>query len=301
VTYNRRKYGNLKGYKNYVDPTGLRDFYGLQAPVDSRLPEGGGYMIRGLANQAQSGALPSGSGSVTLLRPELDYTWAGFDTNVVIRARGGLRLSGGTSTGRANRDLCSTTIDTPDVKGREGNAYRGGCLQKEPFLTNVRGNASYTIPWIDVLAGVVFQYRPGPERSANLNYNAADVIWEPGDANRNGTLFNTTTGPVSASPSSVDLLDDRDVYGEGLRLWDLTFRKNVRFAGKMLSVGLDVYNLFNSDAALTYQNNYTAFRLADGTWVSDNPLTPGVEFNDWGRVTGLTNPRFARFSLTFDF
>jgi hypothetical protein len=99
----------------------------------------------------------------------------------------------------------------------------------------------------------------------------------------------------------VDLLDDRDMYGEGPRLWDLTFRKNIRFANNLLSVGVDVYNLFNSDAALTYQNNYTAFRLADGTWVSDNPNTSVVEFNDWGRVTGITNPRFARFSLTFDF
>ena len=55
---------------------------------------------------------------------------------------------------------------------------------EEPFLTKVRGNASYTIPWIDVLAGAVFQYRPGPERTANLNYNSTDVVWEPGDANR---------------------------------------------------------------------------------------------------------------------
>ena len=89
--------------------------------------------------------------------------------------------------------------------------------------------------------------------------------------------------------------------GRGLRLWDLTFKKNVRFWNKRLQVGLDIYNLFNSDAALTYQNTYTAFRLPNGTWVEDNPNTPGVEFNDWNRVTGLTNPRFARFSLTFDF
>ena len=325
LTYNRRKYGNLtdtdsinqgcdyygdrsaqfpaeacvEGFKNYVDPTGLRDFYSIQVPLDSRLPDDGGYVIRGNANQSLSGALPSGAGSVTLIRPELDYTWAGFDTNVVIRARGGLRLSGGTSTGRANRDLCTTAIDTPNVKGREGNEYRGGCLQKEPFLTNVRGNASYTIPWIDVLTGVVFQYRPGPERSANLTYTSNDVIWEPGDANRAGTPFNTATGTTTTQ--TVNLLDSRDVYGEGLRLWDLTFRKNIRFGGKLLSVGVDVYNLFNSDAALTYQNTYTAFRLADGTWVSDNPVTPSVEFNDWNRVTGITNPRFARFSLTFDF
>ena len=125
------------------------------------------------------------------------------------------------------------------------------------------------------------------------------MIWEPGDANRAGTLFNTATGTTATQ--TVNLLDSGDLYGEGLRLWDLTFRKNIRFASKRLNLGVNVYNLFNSDAALGYQNTYTAFRLADGTWVSDNPATSAVEFNDWGRVTGITNPRFARFSLTFDF
>jgi len=31
-------------------------------------------------------------------------------------------------------------------------------------------------------------------------------------------------------------------------LFDVTFRKNFRFGGKRLSAGLDVYNIFNSDA-----------------------------------------------------
>ena len=30
--------------------------------------------------------------------------------------------------------------------------------------------------------------------------------------------------------------------------WDMKFAKNIRFAGKRLSVGIDVYNFFNSDA-----------------------------------------------------
>ena len=39
----------------------------------------------------------------------------------------------------------------------------------------------------------------------------------------------------------------------------------------------------------------------NGVWQQDDPSTPQVEVNDWGRVTNVTNPRFARFSLTFDF
>jgi hypothetical protein len=331
VTYNRRKYGNLtdtdtvalgcdyfqttnattgqpnaldantciQGYQSYTDPTGLRDFYTLQVPTDPRLPDGGGYVIRGLTNQHSNGALPVGQGGVVLIRDQLSYTWAGFDTNVVMRARGGLRLSGGTSTGRAKRNTCDTAIDTPNVKGRVGNELGGGCINNEPFLTNVRGNISYTIPWIDVLASGVFQYRPGVARTATMTINSKDVVWEPASAARQGGQFNSAFGSV-ATLANINLLDNNDLYGEGMRLFDLTFRKNVRFAGKRLALGLDIYNLFNSDAALGYQNAYQMFNV-NGVWQQDDPSTPQVEVNDWGRVTSVTNPRFARFSLTFDF
>jgi hypothetical protein len=320
VTYNRRKYGNLtdtdtvgvgcdyynnptlpsdaciNGWQNYSDPTGLRDFYTFQTPTDSRLPQGGNYVIQGLQNQSVA-SLPVGSGGVVLLRQQLDYTWAGFDTNVVMRARGGLRLSGGTSTGRAVRNTCDTNIDTPNVKGRVGNELHGGCIDQAPFQTNVRGNVSYTIPWVDVLASGVFQYRPGVARSANMTVNAADVVWL--NPARTGTNFFTGIANGTSGTTQINLLDNNDLFGEGLRLFDMTFRKNVRFAGKRLSLGLDVYNIFNSDAALAYQNTYTATRLSDGTWVQGNPNTGAP--NDWGRITQITNPRFARFSMTFDF
>ena len=57
-----------------------------------------------------------------------------------------------------------------------------------------------------------------------------------------------------------------------------------------VNVGVDVYNLFNNGAVLTYQDNFD---------VADNPATPVVE--EWGQATGLLSPRFARFSVQFDF
>jgi len=329
VTYNRRRYGNLtdsdtvnlgcdyygqraaqgfgpetclNSWEHYNDVTGLRDFYSIAAPVDTRLPNGGGYVIRGFTNQKQSGALATGGGNVSLVRDDLDYSWNGVDTNFVLRARGGLRLSGGTSTGRVLRNLCHVSTDTPNVEGREGNNFRGGgngCNEYRPFQTNVRANASYTIPVIDVLAGVVFQYRPGAELSANLTIPNTAAHWEAGSENRTGTLFNTATGTTATQ--TVNLLDDGDLFGEGLRLWDLNFSKNIRFGGKRLNLGVNVFNLFNSDAALAYQSTYTAFLLPDGSWGTDNPATPEVEYNDWGRITQLTNPRFLRFTVQFDF
>jgi hypothetical protein len=321
VTYNRRNYRNLTdsdtvglncdyflgadadtcydNLMNFVAPH--HDFYSVRVPTDSRLPNGGGYVIKGLANQKNLGALP-GAGNVTTIQNVLEYTWAGVDTNFVFRGRGGLRISGGTSTGRSLRNTCRVDGDLGGLgvnayKGREGNLYGGGCDIYNPLQTNVRASGSYTIPWVDVLAGVTFQSRPGNAIAANLNVPFTAAAWEPTSASRAGTMFN---GAVATATQTVNLLDFGDLYGERTNNWDVTLRKNIRFAGKRFNIGVDVYNLFNSDAATAYDQTYTAF-YSNGTWVTDDPATPAVEVNNWGNITQLVNPRFMRLSMSLTF
>jgi hypothetical protein len=322
VTYNRRKYRNLTDsdtvglgcdyflgadpdtcYDNLMNFVGVHhDFYSVRIPTDPRLPNGGGYVIKGLANQKNLGALP-GAGNVTTIQNVLEYTWSGVDTNFVYRGPGSLRISGGTSTGRSLRNTCRVDGDLSGptlnaYKGREGNLYGGGCNVYNPLQTNVRASGSYTIPWVDVLLGVAFQSRPGNAIAANLNVPYAAVVWEPSATSRGtGTQFN---GVVATNTQSVNLLDFGDMYGERTNNWDVTLRKNIRFAGKRFNFGVDVYNIFNSDAATAYNQTYTAF-YSNGTWVSDDPATPAVETNTWGDITQIVNPRFMRFTMSFNF
>jgi hypothetical protein len=326
-TYNWRKYQHLTDsdtvglgcdyflgadqnacFDNLMNFVGVNhDFFSFTAPTDPRLPGGGGYVIRGNSNQKVRGGLP-GSGNVTTIQDILSYTWNGFDTNFTYRGPRGLRISGGTSTGRSLRDTCRVDGDNPNVKGREDNLYGGGCQVHNAYQLNARASGSYTIPWVDVLAGVTFQSRPGGGKTANLNVPFAAAVWEPGSsAGRAGQPFNgvATTGGVNGlggvATQGVNLLDFGDQYGERHNNWDLTLRKNFRFAGKRANFGVDIYNLFNTDAANAYQNNYTAFRAADGSWVTDDPLTPAVEVNNWDAITGIVAPRFMRLSMSLDF
>jgi hypothetical protein len=234
---------------------------------------------------------------VTTIQNVLEYTWAGVDTNFVYRGPGSLRMSGGTSTGRSLRNTCRVDGDNPNVKGREGNLYGGGCNVYNPLQTNVRASGSYTIPWVDVLAGVAFQSRPGNAIAANLNVPFQAAVWEPASASRTGLPFN---GAVATNTQTVNLLDFGDLYGERTNNWDVTLRKNIRFAGKRLNFGVDVYNVFNSDAATAYNQTYTAF-YSNGAWVTDDPATPAVETNTWGDITQLVNPRFMRVTMSLDF
>ena len=150
-----------------------------------------------------------------------------------------------------------------------------------------------------MLAGVAFQSRPGDAIAANLNVPYTAAVWEPSSASRTGTLFN---GNVATQTQQINLLDFGDYYGERSNNWDLTLRKNIRFAGKRLNFGVDIYNVFNSDAATAYNQTYTAFYVpSTGQWVSDDPATPAVETNTWGDITQLVNPRFMRFTVSLDF
>ncbi len=67
--------------------------------------------------------------------------------------------------------------------------------------------------------------------------------------------------------------------------------KNIRFANKRATIGVDIYNMFNSDAITSY----------NGTYTLDNPATPAVEVNNWGNPATIVAPRFARLSFQLSF
>ena len=71
-----------------------------------------------------SGTTPIVCNAVTI-DPALNYYWHGIDTNFVWRGPYGIRVNGGTNTGRTSRETCATMNDAPAVRGREGNPYQG--------------------------------------------------------------------------------------------------------------------------------------------------------------------------------
>jgi len=100
---------------------------------------------------------------------------------------------------------------------------------------------------------------------------------------------------------NINLLLPAEMIGERTTLFDLKFAKNIRFANKRATIGVDIYNAFNSDAITGYNTTYTATRLSNGTFVTDNPATAAVEVNNWGNPSTIVSPRFARLSVQFNF
>lgn len=315
VTYNRRMYSNLQvrdqlgvgcdryngatdsdtcmqGYLDFVNPS--YDFYSVLAPQDPRLPTGGGYRVVGL--NAAAVTVPGGNPRAITYMDELNYSWNGIDTNFVWRAPGGVRINGGTSTGRTKRSTCSAEVDGPNVRGRD-NDYVASCEAFAPWQTRVNGTAAYTIPKVDVLVSTVFQSFPGVARSATLTYSKEEILWNPESASRTTRPCATPANGVgcagndnNAQTVMVNLLNTNELYGERVTTFDLKLAKNVRFGNKRVAIGVDIYNLFNSDAIQDYVDTYTR----------DNPATPENE-NTWGNPFNIIPPRFARLSVQFYF
>jgi hypothetical protein len=188
-------------------------------------------------------------------------------------------------------------VDAPDVRGRDGAEYRAGCDTRTPFQTSLKGSAAYTVPWVDVLVSTVFQSLPGVEQTAMFTYSKDQVIWNAESAGRAtepcavaangvgclGATRNTTTVPVQ-------LLLTNEFYGERVTVFDLKVAKIIRFGGRRLNIGADVYNFLNSDAITSYNANF----------VNDNPATPANE-NTWLQPMGLVSPRFVRMQVAFSF
>jgi hypothetical protein len=237
------------------------DPYSVPVPADPRLPRSGGYVISDLydVKPLLFGRTDNFIARATEYGSPSNY-WHGVDVQVNARLRGGVTVQGGTSTGRIVNDTCELAIDNPS---------QYDCHKVYPFLTDIRGMAIYTVPKVDVLLSGTLQSRPGPEILAQWNVPANVIAQSLGRA-PSGGVANIQTNILTAG----------ELYGDRITQVDMRIAKLLRFGRTRTNIGLDIYNLFNSNVPLTYVNVY-------GT--------------TWGRPQSVLDARFAKISAQVDF
>ena len=104
-----------------------------------------------------------------------------------------------------------------------------------------------------------------PNYRGHLARAVRDVRPTPPVRIRRREQWAASTRRPAARGEAVNLLNAGELYGEGLRLWDLKFAKNIRFAGKRVNLGVDIYNLFNSDAATRLRQHLHRVPCGDST------------------------------------
>jgi hypothetical protein len=256
----------------------------LTAPVNAKLPDGGGYPVSYYFPKAGVNTTNI-QNRYTFARDYGDWTnhWHGVDVTVNARLRQGLTMQIGSSTGRAVVDNCDIVAKVPELLNSAltnasstvaASRYQlaDSCHKVESWQTQLRGFAAYTIPRIDVLVSGIGRSQP------NVVFGGGAIPGAVPEGNSAGlsALYATPQGQV------INLLQPGRVYGDRINQLDVRFGKNLRAGGKRANIAVDVLNVFNANTATSYQQNY-----GNGTQYLQ-PLT-------------ILNPRFARFNVTLEF
>jgi hypothetical protein len=285
VGYHRRWFQGFTITDNTASTAADYSPFTVTAPQHPTLPGGGGYSVTGLNPRINFSPATNYTTFASDYGDMYQY-WHGVDINVNARLTNGFVVQGGTSTGRGVRDNCEITAQVPELLLVTGVWQQvSSCHVTEPWLTQVRGLATYVVPKIDVQLAASFQFKPG-----TLGLGGNDSASNGQSVAANYAVTSAVAGiPLLNGQQSVNLLVPGEVYGEYVRQVDLRAGKILRFGRTRTLVAIDVYNLLNSNPGLTYQQTFapaTATSAAGATWY--NP-------------TSLLMPRFVRFNVTFDF
>jgi hypothetical protein len=292
--FTRNWWGNWYVVDNRA--TGLEDYtpFSIQAPRDPRLPGGGGYTVSGLYN-----LVPGKVGLVDELAQssknfaDQKENWQGFNVYATARLNGGVTVQGGTSTGRRFADGCAVRAKLPELgagpTGQPNSSVtanvlvttaRGSlsvtnpwCTYEEPYRTDLRGLATYTIPRVDVQVAGTWMSVPGEYLEANFVVDNAWIAAGPQPLGR------PLTG---ASNVTVNLIKPYTVFADRRNSIDFRVAKILRYGGTRAMVGVDLYNLMNVDVVTNYNQAF----IPGGPW-----LTP----------TAIQPARYARISMQIDF
>jgi hypothetical protein len=256
--------------------------YTINAPSDPRLPDGGNYPITvylpNTTAATQNFLTPESS--VGTDGKERNAAYDGINLNLNARMGNGMFLSIGSQTGRRFDDRCHVVVNFNN--GATGPNPRD-CRDTDPWETTIRGFGSYTVPKVDVLVSATVRSQPPLQLAAN---------WQVPNSTIRTLLPGQVLPPgLNANGNSTINLTDSDhlVFADNRRTQvDMRFAKVFRFGRTRTDVGVDLWNLFNTNYATAYQGTYTT--------TAGQPLG-----GTWGRPTAIYAPRFVRLNFTVNF
>jgi len=271
VGYFRRWFGNFGVTDNLNLTAADYNTFSVTAPVDPRLPDGGGYTVSGFYDVDPSKVALRQNNYFTLASNfgEQIQHWNGVDFSVNARLRPGFTIQGGISTGRQETNNCAVIANLPEA----ATLTAPYCNVKENFLTDGKLVATYNVPRIDVTFSGLWYSRPGPVISANKV--VLNAIVAP-------SLGRSLSG--NAPSVTVNLVRPGTTYGDRRNQLDLRLTKGLRFGRLKTGINFEIYNVFNTNAVLTENTTYR-----------------DTSVSGWRIPTSIAPPRFMKFSLQLDF
>jgi hypothetical protein len=260
----------------------------ITAPVDGRLPGGGGYQVCGMydispAKFGQVNSLVTQASNYGKETKVADFFGVGLNT----RFRSAT-IGGGLDTGRIVADLCGVLVDHPTISSTLSpyaittfgpTTPRQFCRAVSPFKgnTQVKLHGSFPLPRDFIVSGI-FQNVSGPEITANYAVTNAQAVPSLG---RSLAACGNPARANCTSVFTVPLYAAGTAY-EGRRTQiDLRLTKLLKLSSRArLQANVDLYNVLNAASVL----------VSNGTYGSQ-----------WKNVQGILGGRLFQFGgeLTF--
>jgi hypothetical protein len=252
ASYHRRWYGNFRVIDNALVTASDYQPYCVTAPVDPRLPGGGGYPVCGGYDIAPTKFGLSDNVITLIDDPAARQIYNGVDIVGSTRFRGGLVFQGGMNIGKTKASVRSFspvgigsspifaptcfTVDSPQVLQL--------CNDSPQWDKQVKFLVLYPLPWWGLQTSATYQGLPGPLITASWAAPASEV---------------TGLGrPLAGGQRTVtmQLVKPGTMYGERLNQIDFRIAKNFQMARTRLQGIVDLYNVFNANPVLTQNNTY---------------------------------------------
>ena len=231
LAYYHKTFSNFRANDNqFVTPADFSE-YCITAPVDSRLPDGGGYRICGLydVNPALFGR------NQTVVSASSNYgnqsaIYDGIDLTESIRLPRGATISGGLNWGRTETSRCFV-VDSPEEMRF--------CEVAPPMRPTATFAGFVPLPW-GLVSSATYRNYPGPHITATLTVPNSEIAPSLG---RN--LSSGVNGTVN-----VELIQPGTMYGNNAQQLDVRLSKRFRFNRYRIMANVDVFNIFNASGPM---------------------------------------------------
>jgi hypothetical protein len=284
VGYNRRWWGNFFTTVNTLVNASDYETWTVPVPNDPRLADAGQTAsFVAITPAASSRGSQTFQSKETNFAPASTVYWHGVDYQATARLASGLTLQGGGSTGRGVRNTCELWKAVPQ---QQGSNRADACDVTEPWLSTLRGLASYTVPRADVLVSLILRSnRTSASGTVGSNGSSLNANYRIPNTVVVGLLGRLPAGGQANGSTTVNLATPGMLYPERRTQADMRFAKILRFGRSRYDIGVDLYNMLNANSALNYDQTYQ---------YTDNGAT-------WLVPTSITQPRLVRFNVTMTF
>ncbi len=273
--YYRRDFYNIQVADN--QNVALTDWspYGINTPVDPRLPLSGQPFTMYTLNPAKVGVATDNLITVSTA-DKTTYNGVEFTVN----ARGSkYLLFGGVTTEKRVSTTCDGDNTTAGNSPRDNPNFIRFCdatptTSGQPagvFRTTVKASAAYSFPYDIQLSGS-FSAIPGPSVAANYQVTST-IAGRP--------IIGSTTGSAS---TTINLVEPGSLFLDYQNRLDMRIGKMFRVNQNRFQVFMDVFNVLNA-----------------GTVIRVNETYANAGTNFWLTPTGIVDARFARFGFQMNF